>query len=194
MVVVAVGDDRSGVDCHVLADEHVVDPHLGEQVVKVGSARRRTVCGGRRVAGIDEATAVREFVSRSALVGRFANDAVEVAHQHRGCVPGDRIEVVEYQLDPRNPCVSTLMIEMCVQTQQVIVGVAVTKAGPGRYTGIGGVPADAARLGGLFGEPERVRGRAVEAFGPVTDGRVLPAGVNGVTRVSDPLIAVKQHL
>ncbi len=46
------------------------------------------------------------------------------------------------------------MVEMRVPTQEVIVGVAVTMAGPGRHAGIGSVPADAARLGGLFGEPD----------------------------------------
>ncbi len=34
-----------------------------------------------------------------------------------------------------------LVVQMRVQTQQVVVGVAVTEARPGRYAGVGGVPA-----------------------------------------------------
>jgi len=194
VVVVAVGDDRSGVDGHVLADEDVVDTHLGEQVVEVRPARRRAVDFGRSVAGIDEPAAVREFVSRGPLVGRLADDAVEVAGDYRGCLAGDRVEVVEHQFDAFDPRGSPLMVQMRVQNQQVLVGVAVPEARPGRHAGIRGVPADAARLGRLFGEPKRVRGRAVEALGPVADSRVLAAGIDGVTRITDPLVAVQQHL
>ncbi len=194
MVVVAVGDDRSGVDGHVLADEHMVDPHLGEEVVEIGPARRRAVGRGRCVAGVDERAAVREFVALGPLVGRFADDAVEIAGHDRGGLTGDGIEVVENQFDALDPRVSPSMVQMRVQTQQILVSVAITEARPGRHAGVCGVPADAARLGGLFGEPERVRGRAVEALGPVADGRVLPTGVDGVTRVTDPLVAVQQHL
>lgn len=194
MVVVAVGNDRSGVDGHILADEHVVDTHLGNEVVEVRPTRRRAVGDGRCVAGVDEPAAVREFVSVGAFVGRLTDHAVEVTHQHRRRIPSDRVEMVEYQFNSLGPRSGALMVQMRVQTQQVVAGVAVTEAGPGRHAGIGGVPADAARLGGLFREPEGIRCRTVEALGLVADGRVLPAGVDGVTRVTDPLVAVEQHL
>jgi hypothetical protein len=121
---------------------------------------------------------VGPWVTLGPLVGRLADHTVEVTHQYCRSIPGDRIEVVKHQFDALDPGVSPLVVQMRVQTQQVVVGVAVTEARPGRHAGVGGVPADAARLGGLFGEPERVGGRAVEALGPVADGRVFPAGVD----------------
>ena len=43
VVVVAVGDGGPPGDVDALGDEHVVDPHIGEEILKVRPGGRRAV-------------------------------------------------------------------------------------------------------------------------------------------------------
>ena len=194
MVVVAVGQYRPRGDREVLADEHVVDAHLREQVVEVRPARRWAVGRGGHVAGVFERTPVRERVPLRALVGRFADDAVEVARHDRRSVADDIVEAVEDEVDAFDPRPLPVVIEVGVQAHERLVGVSVPKPRPGRDPRVARVPADAAGLARALGEPEGFGLFAGEALGSVADGRVLAAGVDAVAGVADPLVARQQRL
>ncbi len=111
---------------------------------------------GRCVAGVDEPAAVRAFVPLGALVGRFTDDTLNSPGPPRAHPGGGQMVDRPYHSN-NHEC--PMMVEMRVQTQEVIVGVAVTKAVPRSPAGVASVPPTLIGSAGCSAAV-RVRGRA----------------------------------